>query len=80
MALPAGAMRVPSPAAGMMTTTFMAVDKYTFMRELSSNPGGHRQRTTAQNTFTLKVRYFLGSSRMDLTSWRVSISIWSALL
>ena len=32
-----GAMRVPSPAAGMMTTTFMAGDKYTVTPEGSSN-------------------------------------------
>jgi hypothetical protein len=31
LALLTGAIRVPSPAAGMMTTTFMAGDKYTFM-------------------------------------------------
>src|SRR6266536_4477687 len=37
LALGSGAMRVPSPAAGMMTITFMAGCQYTSQRRRSSN-------------------------------------------
>jgi hypothetical protein len=46
-----------------------------WIRVLKSDSKAGQSRNTLQNTRTLKVRYFLGFSRTDFTSCRVSISI-----
>src|ERR1700689_167756 len=55
IALGMGAMRVPSPAAGIITITFMAGCKYTSLPSQSSNPAALHSRQTL-STYILDIQ------------------------